>query len=158
MFNSSRSGFALVLVAAVFMMPAFLVALTAEESAKKILTGTYTWEGGEPTSGLTAEFTPAGEGHWKVTFRVKSEGGSSSYSGTADGKLGEGPLTGRVENDATRQTAFAFNSDFTGGQVAQNREVYTFKGEFKNGRLLATHFSLVDCKEEKETGTLDLGW
>lgn len=108
----------------------------AEGQAAQTLTGAYFWDQGGDAGDLRAEFTPAGEGHWNVAFHFTFQGSAHTYKGTADGQLGQGPLTGRVETD-------------------RRRRVFVFRGEFKNGQFDGQHAELSGGREER-TGTLTL--
>lgn len=121
------------LVATVTLSPVF----AADAPAPRTLTGTYIWEQANEAGDLKAVFTPAEEGHWKVDFHFVFQGQAHVYSGTADGKLDQGALSGRVETD-------------------QGRGVFTFQGEFKDGKFTGSHARLSAGNEER-TGTLVLG-
>jgi hypothetical protein len=114
-----------------------LPSLAADRAAQRTLTGTYVWGSGDDRGPLEAVFTPAGDGHWNVDFHFEHSGSAHTYSGTADGQLGQGTLSGRVTSEGRRR-------------------VFTFRGEFRNGRFSGTH-SEVMGGEEEPTGTLTLG-
>lgn len=86
---------------------------------------------------LRAEFTPAEEGAWKVSFHFRWSGADRVYTGGATGSLTEGVLRGRVVNeDRTR--------------------VFSFRCEFdKKGRCKGRHAEVVPTGEH-DTGTLTL--
>lgn len=155
MSKTLRSALAFVLVASSSVRG-------AQGAPTTILSGTYTWEQGKETGALTATFAPLEPGRWRVVFRVGGPEGGHFYSGEAEGKIGEGSLQGRVErdDDMANGTVLPFIGDLanpgqepTGAEVEE--DVFTFKGEFKDGRFLGTHASVVDGKEER-TGTLTL--
>jgi hypothetical protein len=140
-------------------------AFAAQGSATKNLAGTYTWEDGNDKGDLKATFVPLGDGRWRVVFRAGTAGTSHVYSGNAEGKFGEGVVKGRVQLDADLATGsvLPFIGDLTApGQApakpeaeSSDGEVFTFQGEFKDGRFIGTHASVVDGKEER-TGTMNL--
>ncbi len=116
-----------------------LVASTLAEgqAARRTLNGTYLWEQGGDRGNLEAVFTPAGDRHWNVDFHFTFNGADHTYSGTADGRLDEGVLSGRVSSDGRQR-------------------VFTFRGTFENGRFRGTHAEVSRGGEER-TGTLTLG-
>lgn len=101
------------------------------------LQGTYIWEQAKETGSLEAVFTPNGAGQWKVSFYFTFQGEPHVYSGTADGSLTNGSLAGRVQTD-------------------NGKGVFTFSGEFKDGKFQGSHARLTAGNEER-TGTLSLG-
>ncbi len=112
-------------------------ALATDSGAKRTLTGTYVWFQGGDEGDVEAVFTPAGERQWSVSFRFDFGGSSHTYSGTADGSLEGGTLSGRVRNENGRRT-------------------FTFQGEFRDGQFRGTHAEIM-AGEEERTGTLTLG-
>jgi hypothetical protein len=64
-------------------------------------------------------------------------GENHTYSGTAEGSLAEGALSGTVQNEKKERT-------------------WTFSGSFEAGAFRGTHAEIVDGKEQP-TGTLTLG-
>lgn len=144
-------------------------AFAAQESGTKTLTGTYTWEDGNDHGDLSATFVPLEDGRWRVVFRAAKGGTAGSshvYSGNAEGKFGEGVVKGRVrfDRDLATGSVLPFIGDLTNPSQAPAKpeaessdgEVFTFQGEFKDGRFIGTHASVVDGKEER-TGTMNLG-
>lgn len=113
------------------------LSLTADQAAQRTLTGSYLWEQGGDRGRLQAVFTPAGDSHWNVDFHFEHGGSAYTYTGTADGRLGEGQLSGRVTSE-------------------NRRRVFTFRGEFHNGSFSGTHSEMMGGEEER-TGTLTLG-
>lgn len=111
--------------------------LSGAPAAPRTLRGSYRWEQGDETGKFKAEFKPAGELHWDVSFRFRFGGNTHIYVGTADGRLDSGVLEGRVESDGRKR-------------------VFLFKGEFKNGKFSGTHAELSGGREYR-TGTLTLG-
>lgn len=142
------------------------LAYAAPGSATRTLTGTYTWDEGKETGDLTVTFVPLEEARWRVVFREGTAASSHVYSGTAVGEFGQGGMKGRVSRDKNLAdgSILPFIGDLTNpGQAPANpggeeseEDVYTFQGEFKDGRFLGTHASVVDGKE-KRTGTMNLG-
>ncbi|MDX1998193.1 MAG: hypothetical protein SF066_10785 [Thermoanaerobaculia bacterium] len=107
------------------------------QPAAQTLKGSYIWEQAQETGALEAIFTPDGAGHWKVAFHFTFQGEAHVYSGTADGSLTNGSLAGRVQTDS-------------------GKGVFTFSGEFKDGKFQGSHARLTAGNEER-TGTLSLG-
>jgi hypothetical protein len=124
----------LVLVVAIF---ASWSVFADAQPAAQTLKGTYIWEQAQETGALEAIFTPDGAGHWKVAFHFTFQGEAHVYSGTADGSLTNGSLAGRVQTDS-------------------GKGVFTFSGEFKDGKFQGSHARLTAGNEER-TGTLSLG-
>lgn len=122
------------------LLPVLLLLLLATalpgagEPGSRTFTGQYrsSWENGP----LEAHFTPDGDGRWRGTFDFRFNRRPYSYSGTAEGRLSEGELRGRVKNETGRRT-------------------FTFRGEFENGRFSGTHSEL-RRGGERRTGTLTL--
>lgn len=110
--------------------------LAEGQGARRTLTGSYLWEQGGDQGNLEAVFTPAGDRHWEVAFHFTFNGAAHTYSGTADGRLDEGALSGRVSSDGRQR-------------------VFTFRGTFENGRFRGTHAEVSRGGEER-TGTLTL--
>jgi hypothetical protein len=163
MSKTLRTRFALYLMALSWTMNPLHA---AQESPARTLTGTYTWDEGKESGELKATFVPLAEGRWRVVFRAGPENSSHFYSGTAEGKFGQGVLQGRVQRDDDLATGsvLPFIGDLTNpaqapkdaGSQESEEEVFTFKGEFKDGRFVGTHASVVDGKEER-TGSMNLG-
>jgi hypothetical protein len=116
-----------------------LAVFAADAFAKdeQTLSGEYMWEGGGNRGTLRAVFTPTGQDLWDVSFHFSFSGQSHVYAGTAEGSLTEGTLEGKVLDDNQRNS-------------------YTFKGAFKDGRFKGTHAQYRRDKEYR-TGTLTLG-
>ncbi len=85
---------------------------------------------------LRAVFTPAGGGGWQVAFFFEFNGRDHEFRGTAEGSLGEGELSGRVQNEDRQRT-------------------FTFKGSFESGLFKGTHAE-IGRRGEQQTGTLTL--
>lgn len=101
----------------------------------RTLEGGFVWSQG-PTGDLKAVFKPTGEGQWDVDFHFNFRGEDHTYSGTAQGKLAEGSLSGSVQNENKKRT-------------------FKFQGEFKDGEFQGTH-SEVKGDGSVDTGTLML--
>ncbi len=126
---------ALSLAAAALLIPAFFAIADAGE--KQILTGTYVWNSGRPST-LKAIFTASGENRWDVTFHFRFRGQPEIFSGTATGDLATGKLEGRVRN-----------------RKGNGPRTFTFRGEFENGTFRGRH-SEVFGSRESSTGGLTL--
>ena len=85
---------------------------------------------------LRAVFRPTGEDEWSVVFHFRFAGAEHVYEGVASGSLTAGELVGRAQNESRSR-------------------LFTFRGEFEDGRFEGTHFEVVRGEEVK-TGTLDL--
>ena len=109
----------------------------AEDSTT--LSGTYVWENGNSTGDLEAVFTPTGEDRWDVSFHFAWEDGPHVYTGTAEGSLSEGELTGQVVND---------NQD--------HEATFRFRGSFENGKFNGEHGHVQENGRLKDTGTFSL--
>ena len=105
-------------------------------SAEKTLNGTYNWSNGA-SGDLRAVFKPTGAKKWNVDFHFKFQGEPHTYSGTAEGDLGAGALTGQVQNEGKNRT-------------------FTFQGAFADGKFEGKH-SEMRGGEPQPTGTLTLG-
>ena len=108
-----------------------------EKKDGKTLTGKYHWSQTGEAGDLEAVFTPAGENKWNVDFRFAHGGDDHVYSGSAEGNLKDGALSGRVTNEAGKRE-------------------FTFEMKFEEGRFTGTHAE-VTGGNEKKTGTLNLG-
>ena len=108
-----------------------------EKKDTKTLTGKYLWTQTGEAGDLEAVFTPAGENKWNVDFRFAHSGDDHVYSGSAEGNLKDGALSGRVTNEAGKRE-------------------FTFEMKFEEGRFTGTHAE-VTGGNEKKTGTLNLG-
>jgi hypothetical protein len=107
--------------------------LAADET---ILMGTFVWSAQGTESDLKAVFTPTGDDRWDVDFHFKFRGTNHTYSGTAEGNLTEGELSGTVKNETKRRT-------------------FTFEGSFKEGVFRGIHAEIEDG-EPFDTGTMAL--
>lgn len=108
----------------------------AAPDTPRTLSGSYVWEQADHKGTLEAEFKPAGDLHWEVSFHFTFNGSPLTYTGTADGHLDDGALEGRVEATGRQRT-------------------FTFKGEFKGGKFTGTHADVTRGREDR-TGTLTL--
>ena len=123
------SFLALFFLAAVSIGPA-----VAEES--KTLNGKYVWSQRGGGGDLEAVFTPTGKNTWDVSFHFEFRDKPHTYSGTAEGALGQGTLSGKVFNEGQKRS-------------------FTFEGEFKNGTFEGTHAETTGSSK-MSTGTLTL--
>jgi len=108
---------------------------SADSAEVRQLTGGFVWNKNR-TGDLAAEFSPTGEGKWDVTFRFVFREQNHVYSGTAEGSLSAGELSGRVLNEGKSRT-------------------FVFRGKFEEGTFRGTHAEIEDDLEQ-ETGTLTL--
>lgn len=106
-------------------------ALAAEATT---LTGSYIWNAQGTESDLEAVFTPTGDNQWTVDFHFKFKRTSHVYSGTAEGSLTDGELSGTVQNDIKRRT-------------------FTFEGTVSEGVFRGTHAEIEDG-QAFDTGTM----
>jgi hypothetical protein len=106
------------------------------------LEGEFVWNrsDGDRTGPLKAVFTPTGESTWDVAFHFDWEDGPHVYTGTAEGSLAEGALSGVVENDS-----------------AEREVTFHFKGATENGKFSGTHGSVQEDGSLRDLGTLWLG-
>ena len=107
------------------------------EEATKTLHGKFVWTVKDGSGDLEAVFTPTGEATWNVDFHFNFRGDDHTYSGTAEGSLSEGALSGTVHNESKERT-------------------WSFTGSFEGGAFHGTHSEIVDGKPQP-TGTLTLG-
>ena len=101
------------------------------------LKGQFVWNNGDQAGDVEAVFTPTGKNMWDVAFHFTWEGEPHTYSGTAEGNLKKGDLSGHVETDGEQKGQFVF------------------KGQFKDGTFEGTHAGMRDG-EERPTGTITL--
>ena len=123
----------LLFVAAILLLPSAPTEATGEQT----LTGTYNSGFQNTPARVVAVFTPTGEELFDVEFDFSHNGRDLTYAGTAEGSLSEGELAGKV-------------STGTGGRV------FTFRGEFKDGKFKGRHFEVSRRGRESETGPLTL--
>ena len=107
---------------------------TAEDSTT--LTGEYRWSRRDNNGDLEAVFKPTGDEQWDVSFYFTWRGDDHVYSGTAEGSLTDGELSGTVLNDNKKRT-------------------FTFAGSVEGGVFEGIHKEITGGKEER-TGTLTL--
>ena len=100
------------------------------------LTGEFVWEHGNATGDLEAVFTPTGEGSWDVAFHFTFRNKPHTYSGSAQGSLTAGALSGTVLNENKKRT-------------------FAFEGSFEDGIFNGTHAEVGD-QRTSSTGTLTL--
>ena len=92
---------ALLLAALALLLTAPSGTVLAEEITT--LNGEFKWSQRNSSGDLKADFTPTGEDTWDVSFHFKFRGEPHVYSGTAEGSLSEGELSGTVKNETTAQ-------------------------------------------------------
>ena len=128
-----RAGVSVAIVA-VLAVAALGRASAAEpgQDDRRTLNGNYYWTDGSTRGALKAVFTQTGEQTWDVEFRFRFRDRPHTYTGVAEGSLGDGELSGTVKNESKRRT-------------------FTFRGEFENGRFEGDHF-----EGRHRTGTLTL--
>ncbi len=97
--------------------------------------GHWEWAATGDSGSLEAVFTPTGEGTWDVSFHFNFQG-PHVFSGTAEGSLDDGKLTGTVIDEDDERS-------------------FSFRGMFRNGKLRGTHFE-VTGGSRRRTGTLSL--
>jgi hypothetical protein len=105
------------------------------------LEGAFVWNHseGDLDGKLEAVFTSTGTNRWKVSFHFDWEDQPHVWSGTAQGNLKSGNLSGEVVSDDAQQAEFEF------------------KGTFENGTFNGTHAQVRKNGELRSTGTLTLG-
>ena len=100
------------------------------------LTGEFVWEHGNSTGDLEAVFTATGEESWDVAFHFTFRNKPHTYSGSAQGSLTAGELSGTVLNENKKRT-------------------FKFEGSFEDGVFNGKHAE-VRAKRTSSTGTLTL--
>jgi len=123
-----------ILFVAVLACVAALTVVNATES--RTLRGEYQWDQRGKGGDLEAVFTPTGDGAWDVTFHFEFRVKAHVYSGTAEGSLTEGSLSGKVFNENKKRT-------------------FLFTGSFEDGTFRGTHAE-IHGDDRQETGTLSL--
>lgn len=126
----------LILVAVLLLT---LPAMAEEDVAAtptRTLTGHFVWDARGSEGDLQAVFTPTGEQTWDVQFHFEFRGEPHTYSGTAEGSLGDGTLRGTVLNESKQRT-------------------FTFLGEFTDGTFTGKHAER-QGESDVATGTLEL--
>jgi hypothetical protein len=105
------------------------------------LEGGFVWHHteGNLEGKLEAVFTSTGANQWKVSFHFNWEEVPHVWSGTAQGNLRSGDLSGEVVSDDDQQAEFKF------------------KGTFEGGRFNGTHAQVRKNGGLRATGTLSLG-
>jgi hypothetical protein len=123
------------LAVAAILVLAVGICAAAEEITMK---GGFVWEreDGNHDGDLTAVFTPAGDGQWKVAFHFDWEDGPHVYTGTCEGSL-TGELSGTVQSDGEDNTMnFKFDGEFQDGTFTGTHAFVTKEGEIKDGGTL----------------------
>jgi hypothetical protein len=126
----------LVLIVALFIFTPQLLAEEKAEPETRTLTGAYEWSARGSGGDLEAVFTPTGENTWNVSFHFTFRGDEHTYTGTAEGGLGDGSLSGTVLNETEKRT-------------------FTFTGEFAEGEFSGTHAER-HGESDVDTGTITL--
>jgi len=107
------------------------LALAAEP---RRMQGEYVWNQRDKSGALEAVFTATGEAAWDVAFNFKFRDEDHVYTGTAEGNLTDGALSGRVQNENKTRT-------------------FVFRGSFSDGTFRGTH---AEVEDGQATGTLSL--
>lgn len=97
--------------------------------------GSYDWKDGGSDE-LSAEFKPAGENEWKVTFRFRWNNQRKSWKGRAKGTLDDG---GTVE-----------------GTVKWSGRDWVFSARIEDGVMTGEHIEIQSGDERYPTGTFEL--
>lgn len=124
------------IVAALLVLMLF-GALSLARDATHTLTGAFVWNNEDRTGDLEAKFTESGDGTWDVAFRFEWEGKPRVFSGTAEGSLSDGKLSGEVQTESKEHT-------------------FVFAGRFAEGSFSGTHAAIGKDGEKRDTGTLTL--
>jgi hypothetical protein len=128
-----------------YLMLGLVICLTAlggtiaEEEVK--LEGGFIWHRpeGDLEGNLEAMFTSTGVNRWDVSFRFEWDDKPHEWTGTAQGDLKSGDLSGKVVSDDDQKAEFEF------------------EGTFKGGEFNGTHAQVRKNGGMRETGTLRLG-
>ena len=101
------------------------------------MSGTFVWNGKKGKKHeLKAVFTPAGQNKWTVAFTAKWGKGYPKYTGTAEGDLRNGKVTGEAQN-------------------AKKKRKWTFTGAGKDGTLTCSHAE-IKGKNQKQSGSFTI--
>ena len=125
---------ALLIVVGLGLLLGAVGGVVAEDA--RTLTGEFVWTDRDRSGDLEAIFTATGEGTWDVSFHFTFRSTPHTYSGTAEGSLAGGDLTGTVLNENRKRT-------------------FTFSGSFKEGTFNGTHAE-IEGEKTHATGTLTL--
>lgn len=129
--------FTLLLTLICFLVPtAYIVAAEAAADDATVLEGEYLWTRRDISGPVEAHFTPTGENTFDVSFQFQFRGETHIYSGTAEGSLTDGPLSGTVKNESNVRT-------------------FTFKGKASQGVFKGEHAEIRDSGVI-DTGTIEL--
>lgn len=115
----------------VVVLFALLVSGIGWTEDEQVFDGSYSWNNGGDDE-LQATFSSTGEGTWEVEFRFRFSGKWRTWGGTAQGKLDEGPLDGRVE---------------------ANGRTWVFRGTTEDGVYRGKHWEIRGDRESP-SGTL----
>ena len=118
---------------------ALALALATAPAAADPITfeGRFHWTGRDRRGDLKAVFTPTAESAWDVVFYFDWEDEPHVYSGTAEGSLSDGKLSGVVHNE---------NKEYK----------FTFSGRFNEDKFEGTHQLIAKDGKAQEMGTLVL--
>lgn len=99
-------------VLALFVL--FLVAPATMADDTQTLEGEFIWERDDHdiAGPLKAVFESTGEDTWDVSFHFTFEDKPHVYTGTANGNLKDGELTGEVLSDGEEQQPYTFSGTF----------------------------------------------
>ena len=128
---------ALILVGGAILLAVAVGVAGAGGQEPRTLTGEFEWNHRGNRGDLEAMFTATGQGTWDVVFHFTFRGSSHTYTGTAEGSLSEGELSGKVLNESKKRT-------------------FTFTGAFQNGEFRGTHAE-IEGQRVVQTGSLILG-
>jgi hypothetical protein len=106
----------------------------AEEATTTTLTGEYHWTQRDKKGELEAVFTPTGESTFDVQFHFNFRGKDHAYTGTAEGSLREGALSGTVKNESKERT-FNFEGSVADGVFTGTHSETGEAGDFDTGTL-----------------------
>lgn len=98
--------------------------------------GEFAWirRNKETKAPLKAVFTSDGKKKWKVIFNFKWGKKAKIYTGTAEGELVDGKLTGKILNDNKKRT-FSFVADMKSGKLTgEHWEISKRRGKEKKTR------------------------
>lgn len=127
----------IVLLALLALAPAPAALAEEGETATTTLKGEYWWSQRDSSGDLEAVFTPSGDGKWDVDFHFTFRGKDHTYSGTAEGRIGEGELSGEVKNESKERT-FVFSGTFDGGEFKGTHAEIRGEGRTETGMLTLT--------------------
>lgn len=98
--------------------------------------GRYSWSSGG-SDRLSAEFTPDGDGAWKVRFDFRFDNKDNTWYGTAKGDLEEGAEVS--------------------GTTRWRGRTWTFDAHIDEGVMYGTHVE-IRGRKERRSGTFEMSW